>query len=231
METYFKEAGQGKPVVYLHGWGADGSIFASTAALLSNYRNIMLDFAGFGNSAPPPEQGWDVFDYANQLADFLVSNSLTKVTLVAHSFGCRVAMVVSALHPDLVDRILLFAPAGLRRKSFVRWCKVCYYKICKRLCPKRAECFASDDYRNAPPHLRNTFVKVVNYDLSAYAKKVTCKTLIIAARKDKAVPLKDAKRLHRLIKQSDFYVVDGDHFALFYSPAAFANIVRLFVEE
>lgn len=231
METYFKEAGQGKPIVYLHGWGADGSIFAPTAGNLPNYRNIMLDFAGFGLSPPPPPQGFDVFDYANQLADFLTIAGLGKVTLVAHSFGCRVAMVVSALRPDLVDRILLFAPAGLRRKSFVRWCKVRYYKTCKRLCPRRAERFASADYKNAPSHLRNTFVKVVNYDLSEYARCVKCKTLIIAARKDTAVPLRDAKRLHRLIRGSEFAAVDGDHFALFYAPAAFAKIVQLFVEE
>lgn len=228
---YFKEAGQGKPIVYLHGWGADGSIFASTAALLPNYRNIMLDFAGFGFSPPPPPRGFDVFDYANELAHFLTSEGLSNVTLVAHSFGCRVAMVVSALHPDLVDRMLLFAPAGLRRKSFVRWCKIRYYKLCKRLCPRRAERFASADYKSAPPHLRNTFVKVVNYDLSEYARAVRRKTLIIAARDDAAVPLRAAKRLHRLIRGSEFAVVNGDHFALFYAPAAFAKIVRLFVEE
>lgn len=231
VETYFKEVGQGKPIVYLHGWGADGSIFASTAALLPNYRNIMLDFAGFGLSPPPPPQGFNVFDYANQLADFLTSANLAKVTIVAHSFGCRVAMAVSALRPDLADRVLLFAPAGLRRKSFMRWCKVRYYKACKRLCPRRAERFASDDYKNAPPYLRNTFVKVVNYDLSQYARCVKCKTLIVAARGDTAVPLRDAKRLNKLISNSEFAQVNGDHFALFYAPAAFAEIIRLFVEE
>lgn len=231
METYCREFGQGRPVVYLHGWGCDGGIFATVANNLPSYANYMIDFAGFGNSAPPPESGWDVFDYANQLVGFLTEKGLTKVTVVAHSFGCRVAMIVASTRPDLVERALLFAPAGLRRPSLKRWFKVRYYKWRKRRNPERAKRFASDDYLNASPALKNTFVKVINRDLSAYARKMPCKTLIVAANKDNAVPLNAAKRLHKLIKNSELAVVDGDHFALFYAPSAFAEIVKLFVEE
>lgn len=231
METYCRQFGQGRPVVYLHGWGCDGGIFATVANNLPNYANYMIDFAGFGNSAPPPESGWDVFDYANQLIGFLTEKDLKRVAVVAHSFGCRVAMIVASTRSDLVERALLFAPAGLRRPSLKRWLKVRYYKWCKRRNPERAKRFASDDYLNASPALKNTFVKVINRDLSAYARKMRCKTLIVAANKDNAVPLCAAKRLHRLIKNSDFAMVDGDHFALFYAPSAFAEIVKLFVEE
>lgn len=231
VETHCTIIGCGKAVVYLHGWGCDGSVFAPVANNLNEYCNYMIDFAGFGSSPSPPESGYTVADYVNQIAEFFKQNNLSDVVIVAHSFGCRVAIMLAATYPKLVDRMLLFAPAGIRRKSFKRWLKVRFFKLRKRFCPNKASAMGSDDYKNASPTLKNTFVKVVNQDLSSYAKKARVKTLIVAAKNDLAVPLKDAERLHRLIRNSDFSVVEGDHFALFYAPAAFAQIIRLFAEE
>lgn len=230
VKTYFKVIGCGAPIVYLHGWGCDGSIFKSVAERLPDYSNYLLDFAGFGNSGAPPANGFTVFDYADLLAEFLEKNSLKNAVIAAHSFGCRVAMVVAATRPYLINRLLLFAPAGVRRPSFIRWCKVRAYKLGKRfkIVKKNA---GSADYQATPPHLKSTFIKVVNQDLSAYARKIACKTLIIAAKQDSAVPYSAAKRVSKLIKQSEFVTVDGDHFALFYAPSAFARIIKLFAEE
>lgn len=231
MDTYCLQTGSGKPILYLHGWGASGEIFTPVAKCLPNFTNYMIDFAGFGNSPLPPNNGLTVFDYAEQTVEFLTVRNLTNVIVVAHSFGCRVAMILAATHPQLVDRMLLFAPAGLHRFSLKRWCKTRLYKLKKRLRKNKNVQGGSADYQATPNELKSTFVKVVNQDLSAYARKARCKTLIVAGKQDTAVPYKDAKRLHRLVKNSDFVGVDGDHFALFYSPTEFARIIRLFAEE
>ena len=231
METFFQKTGDGKAIVYLHGWGASGDIFNTVARALPCYGNYLLDFAGFGQSAMPPETGFTVFDYARQLVVFLTENGLKDITIVAHSFGCRVAMIVASERPDLVERALLFAPAGLRRPSFTRWCKIRLYKLKKRLFKGKKIQGGSADYQSTSDALKSTFVKVVNQDLSAYARKMRCKTLIIAAKDDKAVPFKDAKRLHKLIENSEFVGIEGDHFALFYVPDSFAEIIKMFVAE
>lgn len=231
METFSETYGEGKPILYLHGWGASGSIFKPVVNCLPNYENVMIDFAGFGSSPPPPSSGYTVFDYAEQVAGFLEEKSLKNTVIVAHSFGCRVAMVLAVLYPQFVDRMLLFAPAGLRRFSLKRWFKVRFYKLRKRLFKGSNTDCGSDDYRNCSGQMKNTLIKVVNCDLSAYARRVGCKTHIIAAIGDTAVPFCDAKRLHRLIKNSDFTAIDGDHFALFYVPKTYARIIQMFVEE
>lgn len=228
---YCEVYGQGNTILYLHGWGASGAMFAPVIQRLPSFCNVAVDFDGFGKSPPPPKQGFTVFDYAERTARFLRERGETKVTIVAHSFGCRVAMVLAVVHPELVDKMLLFAPAGLRRFSLKRWCKIRLYKLTKRLRKGVVAESGSDDYKATAENMRSTFVKVVNKDLSAYARKIACKTLIIAGKQDTAVPFKDAVRLSRLIKNSDFVSVEGDHFALFYSPEAFAEIVRLFAEE
>ena len=231
---YFERRGDGAPIVYLHGWGCDGSIFLPIVERLPNYCNYTVDFAGFGKSEQPPLEGFSVEDYAGQLRDFLTEQGLGKVTLVGHSFGCRVALVLAATHPELVSRMLFIAPAGLRRFSFSRWCKVRAYKVAKFFAKLRktepSARYASADYANCSPALRATFVKVVNADLSVYAKRVKCPTLIVNGRNDTATPLKHAKRLAKLIKNSELVEIEGDHFAFFYVPVAFANTVKNFVE-
>lgn len=229
--THYERTGSGSPIVYLHGWGCNGSIFRPVTERLPDFTNYSIDFAGFGQSDSPPESGWTVFDYANELIEFLDGQGLFAVTVVAHSFGCRVAAIVAVLRPELVSGLLLVAPAGLRKFSLKRWFKVCKYKLGK-LFSKSEDCaHASDDYRNCAKNMRSTFVKVVNQDLSAYVRRITCPTLIVASKDDEAVPIKDARRYARLVRSSELAEIDGDHFAFFYAPKAFAETVSLFVNR
>lgn len=227
---YFVKKGSGLPaVVYLHGWGCDGSIFMPIAEYLPEFSNYLLDFNGFGKSDPPPVAGWSVGDYARELHLFIAEQHLGKVTLVGHSFGCRVATVLAAKYPEDVNRMLFVAPAGLRRFSFKRQWRVFRYKLSKAF--GRADLSrASADYLACDAALRNTFVKTVNEDLGRYAKRVSCPVLIVNGRDDEATPVSHARRLSGLIKNSSLVLIDGGHFAFFYAPRAFADTIKNFVE-
>lgn len=224
---YFAEVGSGKPIVWLHGWGCDGSIFLPVAKLLPSSRNVLTDMRGFGKSDLLPDDGWSVADYAEDLFRFFNEQGISRATLVAHSFGCRVATVFAALHPESVERMLLFAPAGIRRFSLKRQWRVMCYKLSR----SKNKGHASADYLACPNRaMRRTFVKVVNEDLSRYAKRVVCPVLLVGARGDDAVPLWQVARLNKLMKRSVRVEIEGDHFALFRSPRAFAQTVENFVE-
>lgn len=225
----FVKVGNGSPVVWLHGWGCDGTIFAPIAERLPNLCNYLVDLNGFGKTAPPPVSGWSVGDYATELHRFLVNNGLSSVTIVAHSFGCRVATVVAANFPNDVARMLFVAPAGLRRFSLRRWWHVRVYKWKKRL-GRLDETHASADWLACDQAMRNTFVKVVNEDLSRYAKRIACPVLIVNGRQDQATPLSHAQKLRKLIKNSSLVEIDGGHFVFFGAPKAFADAVKNFVE-
>ena len=233
---HFQKFGEGNHILYLHGWGCDGNIFQPIVHNLSNYSNYLIDFVGFGKSEKPPVEGWTVLDYANDVLQFLDEQNLSRVTIVGHSFGCRVAMVLGALYPQRIGRLLLVAPAGLRRPSLKRWCKVAKYKFCKFLCKmgvcqNLTERFGSVDYNACEYSIKNTFVKVVNQDLSKYAKAIQCPTLIVNGNTDEQTPLKQAKTLHKLIKTSSLVEIDGGHFAFFQSPQAFAKTIQIFEES
>lgn len=232
---YFEKVGHGNNIVFLHGWGCSGQIFAPIAAKLTNHSCYLLDFNGFGKSPPPPKCGWSVEDYAEELLRFLVSNGILKATLVAHSFGCRVAMVFAAKYPSYISKILLVSPAGVRRFSLVRTVKIVRYKIAKFLC--RLGCsqntlwrFGSVDYLACDDNLKNTFVKVINQDLRIYARKIAAPTLIVSGRSDTETPLRDARLLCKCIKNGFLSEIDGGHFAFFANPASFASTVQYFEE-
>ena len=231
---YYEQSGSGVPIVYLHGWGCDGSIFSPIVKQLPNYTNYTVDFVGFGKSEQPPISGLTVVDYAEQLKEFLFERNLQGVTIVGHSFGCRVALVLAATYPELVSRMLLVAPAGLRKFSLSRWWKVRMYKLSKLRAKlhktQPVARYASEDYANCSPAMRATFVKVINADLSMYAKRVKCPVLIVNGKADTATPLKHAQRLNKLIANSTLVTIEGDHFAFFRAPVAFANTVKNFVE-
>ncbi len=233
---YFQKIGSGKPIVFLHGWGCDGSIFRAVAEKLPNNKCFLVDFNGFGKSPAPPAEGWGVEDYAMVLSVFFRQHNLKNVLIVAHSFGCRVAMVLAAKYPALAGKMILVAPAGLRKFSFSRWLKVRKYKFVKFLCRLNmcrnvSERYGSVDYNACENGLKNTFVKVVNQDLSRFAKQIRCPVLIVNGRDDKETPLASAQKLQKLIPNAVLTEIDGGHFAFFETPFAFAKTITYFSES
>ena len=234
LYTNYVKVGNGPPLLFLHGWGCDSSIFAPIISQLgSKFTCYAVDFAGFGKSDDPPEEGWTVIDYARQIKDFCDEQGLTYVTIVAHSFGCRVSMVLSARY-GLAQRLFLVAPAGLKNRSVAKFVRVARFKMAKFLHKLHLiKCLpnvGSADYLACNDSMRRTFVKVVNQDLSRYAKRITVPTIIVNGDKDVQTPLKNARKLHKLIRNSNIAVIGGDHFALFYNPTAFSRAVCAFCE-
>lgn len=226
---YFQKFGAGTPVVFLHGWGCAGSIFIPVVRKLHGFKCYLPDFNGFGKSPCPPQSGWTVEQYADALKIFYKQHNLSKTCIVAHSFGCRVALVFAAKYPESVSKMLLVAPAGLRHFSLKRRIKVIKYKLCKIFNAKSDVKLGSADYNSCSEDMRNTFVKVVNQDLSRFAKQTGCPVLIVNGNCDAETPLYQARRLNKLIKNSSLVEIDGDHFAFFKHPSAFAQTIEYFM--
>jgi pimeloyl-[acyl-carrier protein] methyl ester esterase len=88
------------PLVYLHGWGVHGGIWAETAACLPG---LMPDLPGYGNVAT-------VSPYcAESLADALAPNLPDGSAVCGWSLGGMVALALAARHPGKVSRLILVA--------------------------------------------------------------------------------------------------------------------------
>jgi len=93
---HVEEAGNGPPLLLLHGLGA--SIFTwrhITPSLARDHRVIALDLKGFGRSDKPLDSRYAAADQAALVAAFIRKRDLKGLTLVGHSFGGTVALLTA----------------------------------------------------------------------------------------------------------------------------------------
>jgi pimeloyl-ACP methyl ester carboxylesterase len=115
------EAGEGDPVLLLHGLGATKASFLPTVAALGRtHRTIAVDLPGFGDSVKPLRARYDPAFFADGVLALLEALELDRAHLVGNSMGGRVAIEVGLVAPDRVGRLGLLAPslAWLRTR---RW--------------------------------------------------------------------------------------------------------------
>jgi len=106
---YAELAGDGPPLVLLHGLGMDWRVWQAVSRRLAPFFHLfMLDLRGHGQSAKPA-YGYTLAHYAADVEDVLDHLRLDRVVLVGSSLGGMVAASVEA-PPDLVSHYVLVDP-------------------------------------------------------------------------------------------------------------------------
>ena len=119
------EAGDGEPLLFLHGVGGDSASWApQIAAFSERYRAIAWDMPGYGLS--PALERMTFPALAAALLGLLDRLALERVHLVGHSMGGMVAQEFAARRPERVASLVLSAtspafgrPDGEFQRRFV----------------------------------------------------------------------------------------------------------------
>lgn len=111
IRTVVHSAGQGTPLVFLHGAGTFTG-FAYARAWTQTHRVIIPYHPGFGESGDDPQID-AIGDYALHCLDLFDALGLGALHLVGYSFGGWMAAETAILQPDRVAKLALVAPAGL----------------------------------------------------------------------------------------------------------------------
>jgi pimeloyl-ACP methyl ester carboxylesterase len=107
----YQEAGDGPPLVHLH--GAGGLRLTSAHELLSRtFRVIAFEMPGFGSAEN--QRTRTIQDLAATMASAMVALGLTRLHLMGTSFGGTVASWVAVQRKDLVTTLVLEAPSAIR---------------------------------------------------------------------------------------------------------------------
>lgn len=117
-KTHFRLEGpeDGVPVVIFHGFGVFSFVYQRMTPLLvqRGYRVLTFDFLGFGYSTAAPGTTFNANLFVEQAAELVNAVGMTTpFVLVAHSMGGLMASVFTTRYPELVQRLVLIAPAGL----------------------------------------------------------------------------------------------------------------------
>lgn len=251
VNAFYERAGDTGPrVLLLHGWGCDSTLMAPVADQLKDCcQTLRIDFPGHGRSGRPPEP-WGTEEYAAWTEALVRELDFFPCAVVAHSFGGRVAVRLAAARADRFPRMVLTGAAGLRKppseeakkrgEAFQRWKKGAralgkipgLKGVGQQMENALRRKYGSRDYNALDAEMRQTFVRVVNEDLTELYPKIRASTLLIWGDADTETPLWMGKEMEKLIPDAGLVILEGgSHFAYLEQIQRFNTIARHFLKE
>ena len=237
---YSVKGKKGRAVVLLHGWGQNMEMMDYIAEFLKKHFKVYnLDFPFFGES-DDANKAWGVEEYCEFLKKFNDSFKIENPILIGHSFGCRVALRYAYKYP--VYKMVLTGAAGIRDKRGIDYYFKTYtYKLgkyylekglFKDLLTKMQKNAGSEDYKNTSGLKRETFVKVVNDDVTPILKDIKVPTLLVFGENDEATPVIKGKIMEKLMGDATLVIFENDdHFAYFNEADRFNRVLEAYLKE
>src|SRR3954452_20777243 len=108
-DLWHSDAGSGPRLVFIHGGGSDGRIWAEDLApLAATFRVVTYNRRGYPGSGPPADS-WSL--HADDAASVVESLGAGPVAVVGYSIGSVAAVELTIRRPELVGRLVLLDPA------------------------------------------------------------------------------------------------------------------------
>lgn len=243
VSLHYRDTGEEnlRQIIIMHGWGCNVDTVASIENIFKGKMRVLnVDLPGHGRSSEPPAV-WGVEDFTAMMENFISRLDLKRPSLVGHSFGGRISLLLSSRND--VDKVLLVDAAGIKpKRSFNYYRKVYTFKAMKHLMmlllgkKKGMEAVermrakkGSADYRNSSPRMRAIMSRCVNEDLKHVMPSIKAPTLLIWGEDDTATPLSDAITMKRLIPDAGLVSFPGcGHYSFLDNPFGFRAAVSSF---
>ncbi|MDX2287963.1 MAG: alpha/beta hydrolase [Hyphomicrobiaceae bacterium] len=240
VAIHAEEYGRGRPVLLIHGLAASTYAWRNVIPVLARtHRVIAIDLKGFGRSEKPFDLAYSPHDHAALVSAFIRKRGLTDVTVIGHSFGGAIALMVTIemnrTAPGRVrDLVLMNAPAYSQPSTnFVNLMRmpILPYAVMTLVPPELATWLALDPaqaammtrkdvleyaapFRDAAARhaLIATSRAIVPRDyeaITAAYPSIRQRTLVIWCREDPTVPLSTGKRLARTLPRARLEVLEG----------------------
>ncbi len=240
LPLHVEEYGDGdRQIMLLHGFGANSYTWRGwIGALAKEHRVWSVELKGHGSAPAPPDDLYSIHDHADLVRRLIVQKDLRQLTLVGHSMGGGVALLVAfrLLQEGRLERLVLVAGAAYpqRLPPFVALAtrgRLSEWGL--RFCPKRlligrvlrsivfdpggvtdtqvaayAEPLYSPAHRTA---LIKTAMRIIPPDLEELTKhfsEIDLPTLLLWGRHDRVVPLDVAERLLRALPGARLEVME-----------------------
>lgn len=104
-----KTDGKGAAVVFIPGLNSSSSVFNETcAAIKSNHQCHLLQLPGFAGLTPLPANDQDFLtNMRDRIEHYLQTKKMKNVTLVGHSLGGTLSLMIAQHSPDLVSKLVI----------------------------------------------------------------------------------------------------------------------------
>ena len=232
LKTNYLEAGEGEPVVLIHGSGPGVTAYANwrlvIPVLAQKYRVLAPDIAGFGYTERSDDVTYDLDFWVRHLTEWMAAVGVKKARFVGNSFGGALTLALTARHPELVDRFVLMGAAGVDFEVTPGLEAVWGYEPSVDNMREIARSFAYDKSiitedlvksryeASIRPGFHESYSKLFQAPRQRHAgaiatpeadiRKIRQRALVIHGRDDQIVPLSNSYRLHALLEHSDLHV-------------------------
>ena len=220
-------AGDGPPLVLVHGLGVSSLYFAPALRELSrDFACRAPDLPGYGKS-PKPRDALGV----RRLADVLLALLDAPTLLVANSFGCQVAVEAAVRDPARVRALVLvgptYDPSATLGQSTAR-----LVRDAVREPPGLLARISLDYFRMGPRRLLQTARSMARDPVAAKLPRVEAPTLVVRGERDGIVSQRWAERVAALLPHGRLSVVSGAAHAVHWThPRELRRLVLELVEE
>ena len=253
---HYKIYGDGIPVVLLHGFGEDSSIWNRQTAFLQNHcRLIVPDLPGTGNSlwsAPVNESSID--DLANAVYHLLATEQITSCYLLGHSMGGYITLAFAAQYASLLRGFGLihstaFADSEEKKKNRLRGIALMeqygghaflkttipnlFGEALKKNEPNTIEQLIENAAAFETPSLQAYYFAMMNRpDRTHVLKGNPLPVLFVLGTEDVAAPLNDVLQQTHLPLISYIHILDGvGHMGMLESTERLNNLLISFIHQ
>jgi pimeloyl-ACP methyl ester carboxylesterase len=254
-------AGEGEPLVLVHGLGGAAANWLALAPLLLPGRRLIVpELPGHGGSSPLPAAP-SLSPYADRLGLLLEHEGATPAAVVGHSLGGAVALRLALRRPESVSALVLAAAAGISstarsaryaltvtgilkpgRKIAPHRRRVARSALLKRLVFGR---WGASDPPALPPAVVEALLAgpalhtdtvsaataLVRDDVRSELERISCPVLVLWGARDNQLPVDDAFDYARRLRAPLRVIADCGHLLIVERPVACADAITGFLSR
>lgn len=106
MKLFFRESGQGQPLVILHGlFGSSDNWFSHAKTFAPYFKVYLVDQRNHGQS--PHSDEFDYKALTIDLEEFIQEHNIENPIILGHSMGGKTAMNYAVKNPDKVNKLIV----------------------------------------------------------------------------------------------------------------------------
>lgn len=106
MKLFFREAGQGEPLIILHGlFGSSDNWYSLSKVFSTKYRVFTIDQRNHGQSPHSDQHDYKLL--TEDLEEFINEHQLVKPIILGHSMGGKVAMNFAIKDPSKTGKLIV----------------------------------------------------------------------------------------------------------------------------
>jgi pimeloyl-ACP methyl ester carboxylesterase len=242
VETVVQIAGDGEPLVFLHGAGTVTG-FDALLPLAERFKLIVPFHPGYGPSADDPTVD-DIHDLRRHYLELLDELSVGEFALVGHSMGGWLAANFAVDHTERVKRLVLGAPLGLKVDEHptqdmftIPGDEVPSYLAADLSVfeghvpmPPTPE-FLADRYRELTSSARVLWARPYDLKIHRWLHRLTMPTLVLWGDADRLIPVEQAAVWGDLIPGAEIKTLPGVGHLMFDESREAVEAVAAFAGE